>query len=347
MDTCDAMGGGIFMCRVNETDSSGAGLQHGASVYPAQDGDTVYLLYSKAQSVVGTPFSPMTNSTVTAQMGLPLADTEYLLRVRSANLNEGGFELVGSNLATVLTVGRPEIVSDLNILYMSGDKAVQLVWKERHGGTICGDVVYRLFRQPFVDYFNAYSTPWRVTHAGYLREAPSGEGILVNLSVWNLNMTKEYANETVRQAVAAAEAAATSTKARFVVCSYCQAHLPGLAPNAHTLPFIEDALGGVADERENAPIDPWCVLGNILPVQSRPRPKDPVTDVRIVGMGESVIRLTWAPVLHADRYKVLVSHRTPSNGTHSCSKSSNTSWGAWEAYQFPLMDYPGKGAGEV
>jgi len=81
-------------------------------------------------------------------------------------------------------------------------------------------------------------------------------------------------------------------------------------------------------------------------VESRPRPKESVADVRIVGMGEHSIRLTWRPVPHADRYKVLVSHRETENATKACSASPNATWSAWKAYQFPLRDYPGKGAGE-
>ncbi len=52
-----------------------------------------------------------------------------------------------------------------------------------------------------------------------------------------------------------------------------------------------------------------------------------------------------SPVPHADRYKVLISHRMPANSTDTCGSSRNTSWSAWTAYQFPLRDYPGKGAG--
>jgi len=59
--------------------------------------------------VLGTPFEPLTAGNITAEVGLPLFDTEYLIRVRSANLNTGGFESIGSNLATVLTVGRPQV----------------------------------------------------------------------------------------------------------------------------------------------------------------------------------------------------------------------------------------------
>jgi hypothetical protein len=114
-----------------------------------EEGNTVYFLYSQAQSVLGTPLQPVTNESVSAMVGNLKADSTYRIRVRSANLNEGGFETKGSNQVTVLTVGRPQIVTSLALLYMSGNNAVQLIWEESQGGLYCGDVLYRLFRQIF------------------------------------------------------------------------------------------------------------------------------------------------------------------------------------------------------
>lgn len=266
---CDADNSTFYRCSMSTAELSGGGLEYGPTVYPAQTGDTVYLLLSREQSVLGTPFAPLTNDTITADIGLLLPDSEYLVRVRSANLNQGGFEVLGSNVASLLTVGRPQRVTSLDVLYMSGDNAVQLVWEESQGGTFCGDVVYRLYRQPWEPYFGSFSGRWAATHDSFLHSAPAAGGILANLSYWNTNLTAEYANGTIAAAVAAAQAAATSSKARFVVCSYCQAHLVALAPASHTLPFIQDSSLGRRQQAEDGTIDSWCPLGNILEV-SRP-----------------------------------------------------------------------------
>ena len=335
-----------YECEIVLNQTEGGGLQYGDKLYPVDAGDTIYFLYSPAQSILGTPLQPLTNQSIVVEVALPQPDTEYLMRVRSANLNQGGFETLGSNLATILSAGRPEIVTTLEILYMSGDNAVKLSWLESKGGSYCGDVVYRLLRQPFVDYFGAYSGRWAATHSGYMTSAPGSGGVLTNLSWWNTNYTALYGNATLGAAVATAQAAATSSKALFVVCSFCQTHLVEWSPAAHTLPFLQDTSLGLTSAEADASIDSWCALGNILEVQNRARPKDAVTDVRLVGMGLNSLRLTWHPVTHADRYKVLVSHRIPSNISHTCRASSNASWSSWHPYTFPLSDYPGKGAGE-
>lgn len=130
----------VYWCIIKNISVMGGGLE---------EGNTVYFLYSQAQSVLGTPLQPVTNESVSAMVGNLKADSTYRIRVRSANLNEGGFETKGSNQVTVLTVGRPQIVTSLALLYMSGNNAVQLIWEESQGGTYCGDVLYRLFRQIF------------------------------------------------------------------------------------------------------------------------------------------------------------------------------------------------------
>ena len=247
-------------------------FEHFWQIYPEQTGDILYFVLSREQSILGTPFAPLTNDTITADVGLLLPDSEYLLRVRSANLNQGGFEMLGSNVASLLTVGRPERVTTLDQLYMSGDNAVQLMWKESTGGTFCGNVVYRLYRQPFVPFFGAYTGRWAAAHVGFLPNAPAAGGILANLSFWNTTLPAEYSNATTAAAVAEAQAAAASSKARFVVCSYCQAHLAAMAPNSYTLPFIQDASLGSRQQPEDATIDSWCPLGNILEVFSLASP---------------------------------------------------------------------------
>ena len=74
-----------------------------------------------------------------------------------------------------------------------------------------------------------------------------------------------------------------------------QAHLVSHSPLSHTSPFMEDATLGYGDDSKNATIPPWCPLGNIIQVTSSPRPRDPVTDVRVVGLSEHSVRLTWHP----------------------------------------------------
>ena len=370
VDGCSHLGGNQYSCIVRLLSQTGAGLQYGESLYPAQSGDTILFLFSQAQSISGTPLEPQTAGNITAEIGMLDPDTEYLVRVRSANFNQGGFESRGSNLASILTVGRPPRVTTLSALYMSGDNGVQLAWDEIQGGSYCGNVVYRLFRQTFVD--GEYSAVWGAAHAGYITQAPQSEGIFSNLTT-------------------SSNGSVAISKAKFVVCSYCQAHLPGeprhvmaigywtsfcvlalahptfhvaptlhtitcpiarglgvfsgLSPLAHTLPFLEDTAGGHGSTQNLGAIEPWCPLGNIIEVTSTPRPKDDVKNVQVVGVSENSVRLTWQPVQHADRYKVLISHRIPNSSALSCSEAVSSSWSDWYAYSFPLGDYPGKGGG--
>ena len=225
-----------FQCYITFAETSGGGIQYGESRYPLQQGDTVYLVYSQAQSVLGTPLQPLTDGNITAEIGLPLPDTEYLIRVRSANLNQGGFEHLGSNPITAMTVGRPQIVGHLKVLYMSGDNAVQLSWNESQGGEYCGQVLYRLFRQPFIgervddegEPYDAYAPRWAATHAEYLTQAPGEAGFYAGLASSNTSVA----------------AGAGTTKAKFVVCSYCQVELSVCQPRVWRLSVCIERFGG-------------------------------------------------------------------------------------------------------
>ena len=215
LGTCSALPqANTHSCAMTFSQVSGGGVQYGDAVYAGQTGDRVYLMYSHAQSILGTPLSPLTAVNVTAHVGLLMPDAEYRLRVRSANLNQAGFETRGSDIVTVVTVGRPAPVTTLQRLYMSGDNGVQLVWQPPEGGTYCGEVVYRLFRQSFAGASSAsggsWSNVWLSAHAGYL-SAPPAEGIYVNVSS------------------GIGEGLDGVSRAKFVVCSYCQAHLAGTA----------------------------------------------------------------------------------------------------------------------